>query len=458
MELERERGITIKAQAVRVAYAAADGETYHLHLIDTPGSRRLLLRGLAQPRRLRGGAAGRRRRPGRRGADRRQHLRGGRGRARADPGAQQGRPAERRARRRRRRDRRPDRRRPRRARCGSRPRRARASREVLEAIVAADPAARGRARGAAAGADLRLRVRPVPRRGRLSCGWSTARFRKGEPIVAMQAGTEAEIDEIGFFAPEMTPAPGMSAGEVGYVITGIKDVAKLRVGDTLTSRERPARRGAARATARSSRWSSAGSSRSTPTATRTCATRSTGWRSTTPRSPTSPRPREALGFGFRCGFLGLLHMDIVRERLEREYDLELLATTPNVRYEVKLTRRRGGRGPQPGRHARPGVDRVDLRALHPRHDDHPDRLRRRGDGALPEAPRRARRHALPLADAGPAPLRPAAGRDRARLLRPAQVAQRGLRLARLRADRQPRRRTWSSSTSCSPATGSTRSR
>ena len=65
-------------------------------------------------------------------------------------------------------------------------------------------------------------------------------FERREPIVAMQAGTEAEIDELGYFEPEMTPAQRMSAGEVGYVITGIKDVARLRVGDTLTSRRRPA--------------------------------------------------------------------------------------------------------------------------------------------------------------------------------------------------------------------------
>ncbi len=160
-------------------------------------------------------------------------------------------------------------------------------------------------------------------------------FRKLEPIRAMQAGTEAEIDEIGFFAPEMKPSEGMGAGEVGYVITGLKDVAKLRVGDTLTAR-------------------GGGASEALP-----------GYREVKPvvfcglfpidtdryedlrealerlalndaALSYEPETSDALGFGFRCGFLGLLHMDIVRERLEREYDLELLATTPNVSYEVHL--------------------------------------------------------------------------------------------------------------------------
>ena len=127
----------------------------------------------------------------------------------------------------------------------------------------------------------------------------------------------------------------MEAGEVGYVITGIKDVAKLRVGDTLTARERPA------------------------------AEPLEGYREVRPMVfcglfpidtdryedlrdaldklalndaalSYEPETSDALGFGFRCGFLGLLHMEIVRERLEREYGLELLATTPNVRYEVHL--------------------------------------------------------------------------------------------------------------------------
>jgi GTP-binding protein LepA len=134
----------------------------------------------------------------------------------------------------------------------------------------------------------------------------------------------------------MTSVDELHAGEVGYIITGIKDVAKLRVGDTLTTDKNPAEDALP------------------------------GYREVQPMVfcglfPVStddfenlrealeklklndaaltyePETSRALGFGFRCGFLGLLHMDIVRERLEREYDMDLLATPPNVHYEVTLT-------------------------------------------------------------------------------------------------------------------------
>ena len=222
----------------------------------------------------------------------------------------------------------------------------------------------------------------------------------------------------------------MSAGEVGYVITGLKDVSKLRVGDTLTT--------------------------SASTATEALP----GYREVKPMVfcglfpieteryedlrealdklslndaalSYEPETSQALGFGFRCGFLGLLHMDIVRERLEREYDLEMLATTPNVSYEVELI---GGETievhspvdlPDPG-----SIVRIS-RAAHPRQRPLPLGQDRGGHGALPGAPRHPRRHALPLGRARPAALRPAARRDRPRLLRPAQVPHRRLRVARL---------------------------
>ncbi len=161
-------------------------------------------------------------------------------------------------------------------------------------------------------------------------------FKKGEAIRAMVAGTEAEIDDIGFFTPAMTSCDELGPGEVGYLITGIKDVTQLRVGDTLTLKR-------------------GGATEALP-----------GYRDVKPMVfcglfPISnddypdmrdaleklslndaallwePETSDALGFGFRCGFLGLLHMDIVRERLEREYDLELMATMPSVSFEVTMT-------------------------------------------------------------------------------------------------------------------------
>ncbi len=334
MDLERERGITIKAQAVRVEYRAADGRSYHLHLIDTPGhvdfsyevSRSLaacegallvvdaaqgveaqtvantylaIENGLelipvinkvdlpgAEVDRVSGEIA---------------DLLGG------DPGEAL----------------------PISAKTGE------GVGEVLEAIVARVPPP-----GGDAAAPTRALIfdsefdqyRGVVAYVRMVDGT----FRKHERILAMQNGTEADIDDLGFFRPAMTGVERMEAGDVGYLITGIKDVAKLRVGDTLTAQARPAGKALE------------------------------GYREVRPMVfcglfpidtdryedlrdaleklalndaalSYEPETSEALGFGFRAGFLGLLHMEIVRERLEREYGLELLATTPNVRYEVHLT-------------------------------------------------------------------------------------------------------------------------
>jgi GTP-binding protein LepA len=159
------------------------------------------------------------------------------------------------------------------------------------------------------------------------------RFSTRQRLRAMAAGTRFEAEELGFFSPHRSPTPTLEAGEVGYVVTGLKDVSRLRVGDTLTAQESPA------------------------------AEPLPGYKEVKPTVfaglfPTDsdeypalrdaleklrlndaslsyePETSQALGFGFRCGFLGLLHMEIVRERLEREFDLDLLVTAPNVAYRV----------------------------------------------------------------------------------------------------------------------------
>src|SRR4051812_12572363 len=336
MDLERERGITIKAQAVRVFFPSRDGTIYQLHLIDTPGhvdftyevSRSLaacegallvvdasqgveaqtlanaylaIESGLeiipclnkidlpgAEPERV---------------AEEVAELLGG------DPGDV---------------------------------RRISAKTgegviEVLEELVATVPPPEGDHEPDAPARALIFDSEFDQYRGVIAyIRVIDGVLKKGEAIAAMQAGTEADIDDIGFFTPKETPAEELSAGEVGYLITGIKDVTKLRVGDTLTARRNPA------------------------------AEALPGYRDVKPMVFSGlfpidsddypdlrdaleklslndaallwePETSDALGFGFRCGFLGLLHMDIVRERLEREYDLELMATMPSVEFEVTLT-------------------------------------------------------------------------------------------------------------------------
>jgi GTP-binding protein LepA len=339
MDLERERGITIKAQAVRVFFTASDGETYQLHLIDTPGhvdftyevSRSLAAcegallvveasqgveaqtiantylavdSGLelipclnkidlpgAEPERVAGEVS---------------ELIG----ESPDPILRiSGKTGE-------------------------------GVGEVLEELIARVPPPSGDPEGPPRALifDSEFdQYRGVIAYIRVVDGV----FRKGELIRAMATGTEADIDDIGFFSPQMMPTDQLAAGEVGYLITGLKDVTQLRVGDTLTTRASPG--GGVEATEALPGYrevkpmvfcglfpidSDAYPDLRDALEKLTLNDAALSW---------EPETSDALGFGFRCGFLGLLHMDIVRERLEREYDLELLATMPSVEFDVTLT-------------------------------------------------------------------------------------------------------------------------
>jgi len=334
MELEREKGVTIKAKAVRMRYAAQDGREYELNLIDTPGhvdftyevSRSLAacegavlvvdaVQGIqaqtlanvymaqehnltlipvvnkidlpsAQPQRVAGELA---------------EVMG------FDPeeviyaSAKEGVGTE----------------------------------ELLEAIVARMPPPAGRSE-----APLRALIfdsKYDSYKGVIAYVRVVEGSLSGDGLLRLMAAARSvEPLEVGAFRPDMTPTKGLATGEVGYVATGLKDVTECQVGDTLTGDARPA---------------------GEPLA---------GYRPAKPMVfaglypvlandygllrdaleklklndaslAYEPESSAALGFGFRCGFLGLLHMEIVRERLEREYDLTLLTTAPSVEYEVLRT-------------------------------------------------------------------------------------------------------------------------
>lgn len=161
-------------------------------------------------------------------------------------------------------------------------------------------------------------------------------IRKKMKIRAMSTGRDFQVEQVGVFTPKRLDKDSLKAGEVGFVIAGIKEITAARVGDTFTDAQKPADKPLS------------------------------GFKEIQPRVfagifPVDadqyeslrdalsklqlndsalfyePETSQALGFGFRCGFLGMLHMEIVQERLEREYDLNLITTAPTVIYEVALT-------------------------------------------------------------------------------------------------------------------------
>ena len=272
----------------------------------------------------------------------------------------------------------------------------------------------------------------------------------------IQAGTVHEADEIGVRLPTPTPVAELGPGEVGYLIAGMKDVGQARVGETVTEAGRAG--GVALA------------GYSTPKPMVFCGLYPVDGddfedlRESLERLRLNdasityvPETSGALGFGFRCGFLGLLHMEIVRERLEREFDLALIATAPSVEYRGAPDGRHERRRRQPGRAAGAPGDRVDRGAEPQGLDHHAQGLHGHAHGPVPDAAGRHGEAGVPLARPRRAALPHPARRGRRRLLRPAEEPLPGVRLARLRAGRLRGRPTWSRSTSCSTGSWPTRS-
>ncbi|MXZ84843.1 MAG: elongation factor 4 [Acidimicrobiia bacterium] len=161
------------------------------------------------------------------------------------------------------------------------------------------------------------------------------RLRSGAKIRFMQARTDREADEIGVWRPQPTPVVELGPGEVGYLIAGMKNVAEARSGETVTT----ARDSAAEPLAGYQEPKSMVFCGLYPIdGDEFAALRDSLERLRVSDSSFNYQPESsgALGFGFRCGFLGLLHMEIVRERLEREFNLSLIATAPSVAYRVEM--------------------------------------------------------------------------------------------------------------------------
>jgi len=225
--------------------------------------------------------------------------------------------------------------------------------DILEAIVARVPPPKGDP-----GQPLRALVFDShydPYKGvicyvRLAAGT----LRAHDTIRLMASGAEAELLELGVFRPQLVPVRQLVAGEVGYVATGLKNVREAQVGDTVTVATRPAAAplpGYQEAKSLVFAGLYPVSGEDYPLLRDALEKLHLNDASFT----FEPESSVALGFGFRCGFLGLLHMEIVQERLEREFDLDLIASAPSVEYRVQLTNGRGvvevdnpARFPNPG--------------------------------------------------------------------------------------------------------------
>jgi len=160
-------------------------------------------------------------------------------------------------------------------------------------------------------------------------------IKKGDKIKFMKGGTAHEVLDIGQFRPNMTPCESLGTGQVGYIVTGVKQLGNVHVGDTVTNYHAPARQPLP--------------GYQVPQQMVFCgmypidATDFDKLREELQKMSLNdasfsfiPETSDALGFGFRCGFLGMLHMEIIQQRLEKEADIDLIQTAPNVTYELLL--------------------------------------------------------------------------------------------------------------------------
>ena len=161
-------------------------------------------------------------------------------------------------------------------------------------------------------------------------------IKPGMRIRYMATGREFDVTEVGVFTPGLLPADSLTAGEVGYISASIKSVAETKVGDTITDADNPAKE-ALPGYKQANPMVFCGIYPADGADYENLRDALDKLKLNDASLSYEPETSMALGFGFRCGFLGLLHMEIIQERLEREFDLDLVTTSPSVIYKVKLT-------------------------------------------------------------------------------------------------------------------------
>ncbi len=161
-------------------------------------------------------------------------------------------------------------------------------------------------------------------------------IKTGDKIRFMRTGADYEVLEIGCFKPKMSPLDSLGAGEIGYIVAGIKEIAAVKVGDTVTLARKPAVEPLP-GYREIKPFVYAGLFPTNAEAFEELSEAVEKIKLNDASFITEKETSQALGFGYRCGFLGLLHMEIIQERLEREFGLDLVSTAPTVHYKVKLS-------------------------------------------------------------------------------------------------------------------------